>query len=175
MAENTPHPEPSDPMAEFPLPPSNYFVHLALVLSVHWNARAEKALQGYDFDMAGFRALRVVNHFGAATMGEIADYTFSDRTTLTRVVDHLVETGLMVRSKPPGDRRKVVLTLTDEGRRLFRRAREAVSRDIDTLVAGMPDGEFRAAARLVQQLVERLAESPKLSERLLWLGPLDAD
>jgi DNA-binding MarR family transcriptional regulator len=148
-------------------------MHLAMVISVHWSARAEKALAGYDFDMAAFRALRVVNHYGSATMGEMADYTYSDRTTLTRVVDHLVEIGLMERSKPPGDRRKVVLTLTPEGRRQFVRARREVSATIEELTQQLPEDEMRNAVRMQMQLIERLADTPRQLSRLLWRGGVE--
>jgi DNA-binding MarR family transcriptional regulator len=161
-----------DPAGEFPLPPEIYFLHLALVVARRSETRLEHALKATGVGLAGWRALRVVYRFGPATMGELADYSLTDRTTLTRIVDDLVEAGLMKRSKPPDDRRKVVMDLTAAGRRAAQKGLDIVSRELFDLMRDLPEGELRAADRLQQEIVTRLGESEQQVDRLLWRGDL---
>lgn len=163
--------EPTDETGEFPLHPEIYFIHLAVAISRHREAQLDAELRPLGLDLAGFRALRVVLRFGSATMGELADFTMVDRTTLTRVVDSLVEGGLMVRSKPAGDRRKVMLNLTPHGRKVLETARKVVSDNVFQLMDGLPEADVRAAVRLQQKVVQRLGVSEQLTTRLLWLPP----
>jgi len=171
MARQPEAAEPSDETGEFPLHPSIYFLHLTLAISRHREARLDLALRRLGLDLPGFRALRVVHRFGSATMGELADFTLSDRTTLTRVIDHLVDTGLVVRSKLDGDRRKVMLKLTSQGRKVYVKGRRVVGDDLMSLMSGLPEADVRAAVRLQQKIVERLGEPEQVTRRLLWLEP----
>jgi DNA-binding MarR family transcriptional regulator len=153
---------------ELPLEPEIYFLHLALVVAQRREARVERTVKPLGITVAGFRALRVCNRFGPTTMGELAEYTLTDRTTLTRVVDDLVKAGLIVRTKSAGDRRKVMLELTAAGRRLYQRAAGAVSRDLMELMRDLPQDDLMAAIRVQQAVTGRLAESEAQLERLLW-------
>ncbi|MFP4420450.1 MAG: MarR family winged helix-turn-helix transcriptional regulator [Desulfococcaceae bacterium] len=52
------------------------------------------------------------------TPSQIARRTFLSQATVTGIADRLVERGLIRRDRDLPDRRQVVLTLTDEGRKL---------------------------------------------------------
>jgi DNA-binding MarR family transcriptional regulator len=164
-----------DPTGEFPLEPAIYFQHLSLVIARRRESRLELALRPLGLSLVAFRALRVVGRFGASTMGEIADYSLTDRTTLTRVIDDLVDAGLMLRSKPAGDRRKVVLELMPEARPLLRKAVAAVARELRGLMSDVPEARLRAAIRMQQELVARLADSESQLDRLLWRTRVDPE
>jgi DNA-binding MarR family transcriptional regulator len=163
--------EPNDTAGEFPLHPAIYFLHLTHAISRYREARLDTLLRKHGADLAGFRALRALHRFSSATMGELADFTMIDRTTLTRVVDQLVENGLIGRSKFDGDRRKVVLKLTPEGRKVFAKARRVAADDVLGLMSGLPEAEVRAAVRLQAKIVARLGEPEPVTRRLLWLAP----
>jgi DNA-binding MarR family transcriptional regulator len=49
------------------------------------------------------------------TMNELSEVMFLARSTMTRVVDQLVEKGLVVREPDPSDRRLVCVRATEEG------------------------------------------------------------
>jgi DNA-binding MarR family transcriptional regulator len=158
----------ADPAGEFPLDPGLYLMHLTVVVARRRETHMEQALHECRLNPAGFRAMRVINQFGSATMGELADYTLTDRTTLTRVIDGLVTGGLLIRSTPAGDRRKVVLELTPLGASTLARAREAVGPSLLSLMNDLPEDDIRRADRLLTQIVARLADSEKQLDRLLW-------
>lgn len=60
-------------------------------------------------------ALRVVAD-GATTPSDIAAATGRHASTVTRVVDQLVELDLLARATDPDDRRQVLVSLTEDGR-----------------------------------------------------------
>ena len=55
-------------------------------------------------------------------MLDLSQRTVISRTRVSRVVDELVSAGFVARESNPDDMRSAFATLTDEGRRVFRRA-----------------------------------------------------
>ncbi len=58
--------------------------------------------------------------------GEVRDRLLVKGPTVTGLIDNLIGAGLVVRSTDPHDRRRVLVGITDKGRRLARRFRPAV-------------------------------------------------
>ncbi len=65
-------------------------------------------------------------HPEGLAMSQLADGLVTKGADTTRLVSRLVDAGYVVRSSSPGDRRKVLVSVTDEGRRAF----EAVTPEI---------------------------------------------
>jgi DNA-binding MarR family transcriptional regulator len=58
-------------------------------------------------------------------MGEIAGLLLASRSGVTRLVDRLVEAGLLARETPPDNRRVAYARLTEQGGAVLARAQEA--------------------------------------------------
>jgi DNA-binding MarR family transcriptional regulator len=91
-------------------------------------------------------------------IGDLYRHVLLSQPALSRLVDRLVERGLVRRSPDPSDGRAVRLSLTDAGRARQREVglRHGVS-VARTLNSGMSVEELRALEALCQKLV-RLAE-----------------
>ncbi len=74
------------------------------------------ALAEFELTVEHFRALRLLAAVDGATVGELAARTGTTPSSTTRLVDRLVERNLAYRRPAPGDRRSVLLTLSDTGR-----------------------------------------------------------
>jgi DNA-binding MarR family transcriptional regulator len=146
---------------------TDYVFHLFAVVSRHREARLDVALRPLGLSLARHRALSIVAGIAPCTMSELADFSAVDRTTLTRTVDQLVESGLVERATPREDRRQVVLTLTEAGRETCQRSLQAIFDVNRELASDMSDDDRRAAVRMLQTLVGRLAPDPVLRDRLL--------
>ena len=73
--------------------------------------------------------------------------------TATRMIDGLVKRGLAERKRPEGgDRRRVEITLTDEGRRLVAAKRKRIARAREEVFARLSPSERASAARLLHSL-----------------------
>lgn len=66
---------------------------------------------------AQLHALVALYRHDALNMGKLADYLLVPRQQLTKIVDALVEKGLVERSSDPRNRRYVIIVLTDAGKR----------------------------------------------------------
>jgi DNA-binding MarR family transcriptional regulator len=74
----------------------------------------------------GFGRVKVLLHLeqGPMTLRDIADANGMDAPYATVICDKLVQRGLVVRTPHPDDNRRKLVSLTKEGRRTARRARE---------------------------------------------------
>jgi DNA-binding MarR family transcriptional regulator len=92
-------------------------------------------------------------------------------STVTSVVDGLVARGLVERSADPGDRRRVVLSLTELGRRTVSTGDEVVGAALDRLLARLAPNQAETA--LVGLELLNKAMEAALDER--FGAPADAD
>jgi DNA-binding MarR family transcriptional regulator len=164
-----------DPRGEFPLDLTTYVFHLFAVVSRHREARLEALLKPLGLSLARHRALSVIVSLGRCTMSELADFCAVDRTTLTRTVDQLVESGLVERTTPAADRRQVVLSVTDAGHAACQSSLRVIFRLNRDLLAGLDEEAQRAVARGFERFLSALVPDPALLERLLLRGERRGD
>jgi DNA-binding MarR family transcriptional regulator len=157
----------SDPRGEFPLDLTTYIFHLLAVVGRHREAQLDKLLQTLGLSLSRHRALSVIATQQPLTMSELADFCAIDRTTMTRIVDQLVEAELVERATPREDRRQVLLSLTAKGAAACRESLKAIWRHNRHLLEGLDDDRQRGAARVLESFLARLVDDPALLERLL--------
>jgi len=80
---------------------------------------------------------------------------------LTRHVDRLERDGLVVRTPSPDDRRRVGLTLSDEGRRALRRVRSRRTAWLATRLAGLTEDELARVEAAIEPLSYLLTEAER--------------
>jgi len=174
MRPSAPKPSPTDnapdPKGEFPLAPAEYFFYLLFQAGRQRDLHFERALERAGLNIARWRTLAIIRRIGTCTMKELALYSTVDRTTLTRTVDQLVAQGLVERTIPPRDRRKVHLSLSPQGEAVYRQAVPLLLAGNAELLQGFSDAEIRATVRLLQSSVRRMIEDPKVADLLINFG-----
>ncbi len=102
-------------------------------------------------------ALNTVARHGPMSAGELAAHERVQPPSMTKVISHLEERGLVRRDPHPSDRRQAVISLSSAGDELLaseRRARDAwLSRQLTRLTAAE-----RARLREIVPVLEKLAE-----------------
>lgn len=99
-----------------------------------------------------------------SSMGELADMSSIDQTTLSRTVDRMVEAGWVLRLADADDMRVTRLALTPEGHALFEEIWPIVDRLNDATVADLPPGAAElmcAAMRVMCQSLDASLEAEK--------------
>ncbi len=86
------------------------------------------------------------------SMRELADLSSIDRTTLTRTVDRMQETGWVTRLADSEDLRVTRLALTAAGERLFARIWPAMERLNGAAIEGLPDGAVEMLAWTLKRM-----------------------
>jgi len=115
---------------------------------------------GHGLSMWGYAALHELAATPVRSQAVLADGLGLDRTRVIPVLDDLQERGLIRREPDPEDRRVRVLTITTDGRRLFRKVQRDVHRAEDELL-GLLGAEDRAAFVRSAAVLGRAAAGPE--------------
>jgi DNA-binding MarR family transcriptional regulator len=101
-------------------------------------------------------ALSVIVRAGPVSLANLASAEQVRPPTMSRIVDGLVEAGLITREAAPGDRRSVRIEATEEGRRLLASGQRAPRPSVDRNASGeIAESERRALARGIE-ILERV-------------------
>jgi DNA-binding MarR family transcriptional regulator len=103
---------------------------------------------------AEINALGVLADGRERTAGELAADVGSRPTTLTSVLDRLEGRGLLTRGPRPGNRRVVVLTLTEPGRAAAARIRKTITDFEYEALAALDDTAVAACRTVLRALTE---------------------
>jgi DNA-binding MarR family transcriptional regulator len=88
---------------------------LDTVPPVIWFIRREMRAFRKELSLPQFRALALVHRTPAASLSAVADHLGSSLPSASRLIQGLVEKGLMKRTGCPKDRRQLALAITDVG------------------------------------------------------------
>ena len=113
-----------------------------------------EALAPLDVNAGHHSVLRLLADEGPRSQQALAEALRIDRSTMVGLVDDLERTGRVRRGRHPEDRRAYLVELTDEGRKLLRKAERRTRAAQDDIFAPL-DAETRAEfARLMALLVD---------------------
>ena len=116
-----------------------------------FHAEVEEA--GYDLTPVQYAALATVGTHPGIDQITLAGLIAYDRTTITGVVDRLVQKGLLVRQANSRDRRVRELQITDEGRRIIHGIEPAVEAAQRMMLRGLTADEADALLRLLRKAI----------------------
>ena len=120
-------------------------------------ARRLRQEAGVDLGPSQVAALATVERRGPLSPSELAEIERIKRPTVTRIVRHLEEAGLVERVRDPADGRASILTITAEGRALLRRLRERKTAYLAKRLAAL-DAEDRRTLERAAELLEGMLE-----------------
>lgn len=121
--------------------------------------------------MSQAKLMYVVLVAGSIRMSVLAARLGVALSTISGVVDRLVDLGLVDRHDDPADRRQVLVTVTDKGAAELDRLRELNVAELQTLLRYVDDADLPALVRAVEILVAAAAravptDSPSLPTNL---------
>ena len=97
-------------------------------------------------------ALQQIAAHPDASINEIAARTFTHQSSVSVVVQRLVDARLVVKVPAQDDRRRIRLAVTAKGQRALARAPGSVQEDLVSAIANLPAADRRALARLMTTL-----------------------
>jgi DNA-binding MarR family transcriptional regulator len=112
-----------------------------------------------DLTLSEASVLSRLDRDGAAAPGELATGERVKPQAMGTTLQALEQRGLVSRAPDPGDGRRVVMTLTADGRRLLTDRRTLKTHALAEAIARLSDDERQAlaeAARLLDRLAEEL-------------------
>ncbi|MEZ0339384.1 MarR family winged helix-turn-helix transcriptional regulator [Mycobacterium sp. pV006] len=103
------------------------------------------------------RVLRAVEECegAGASVRDVADYLAVEQSTASRTVAAVVAAGLLTKTVDPGDQRRCVLLLTDEGRAALSAVTRRRRKLVAEAVADWPEDDVESLVSLLDRLTER--------------------
>ncbi len=98
---------------------TNFAPYLMNRIMGRYNAGFHEELAVLGLTTPKARALAVLSVVDAPLVGELAVYTVTEQSTLSRALDQLQADGLIRRETDPNDSRATRVSITDEGRTVF--------------------------------------------------------
>jgi DNA-binding MarR family transcriptional regulator len=114
---------------------------------------AEIADAGLDLTPVQYAALAAIKANPGLDQVTLAGLIAYDRTTITGVVDRLVQKGLVERRASRRDRRARELEITDEGRQTLRKITPAVESAQRLMLRGLSAKEGEELMRLLRKAI----------------------
>ena len=132
-------------IAEFPLH------YLAFILKQS-QASLTRALRPHGLNNQVWRVLAALSEEDGQSIGQIAELTVLDRSNLGRVLDDMQSAGLVRRTIDHGDRRAVLIWMTEAGRDRYTAARPGVLAIHGRLVNGIAEKDRHALMAMLRQM-----------------------
>jgi DNA-binding MarR family transcriptional regulator len=118
-------------------------------------------LRGTGFSAPQVWALNLIGADPGLALRTLSQRMLAHPSTVSGVVDRLVERGVVARTVDTRDRRSVCLTLTARGRRALRRCPPPIQDALRRAVAGLPSAR-RRALRLALEHLARATETDRV-------------
>lgn len=109
-------------------------------------------------------ALRLIGKQKRCAMAEIAEGINSDKASVTRVINSLVEAGWLQRINGVSDRRQVFITLTAKGSRNFSKIEKTYEQIADHFASVLEPKEQKELSRLLVKIENSLTLNNKILE-----------
>jgi DNA-binding MarR family transcriptional regulator len=114
--------------------------------------RGRDTHRGDEVGHAQFELLIELYGGGPMHAGELAEAVEASAATVSGMLDHLGEAGLIERTRSDEDRRIVVVKLTRRGRRKVEARKALWHRRWQEAMEGLGDEELRVAARVLERI-----------------------
>lgn len=108
-------------------------------------------------ERAEYLLLRTLDLNGAADICGLAERLGLDPSTAGRQVTVLADRGLVARAPAPDDRRRSIVSLTDDGRLLMEEVRRRRHEATEDLLAEWPEEDLRTLADVFERYNETVA------------------
>lgn len=113
-----------------------------------------------DLTSRQLAVLATVSHKEGLSQTDLTVFTGIDRSTLADIVRRLQSKGLLQRRRTEADARTYAVNLTDEGRRVLRRAEPLAKRIDDRLLDALPGERREQFIDTLMSIVEKLQAEP---------------
>jgi MarR family transcriptional regulator, negative regulator of the multidrug operon emrRAB len=133
-------------------------VRMAYHLQKNLRDRSNAALRKYELGDTHYMVLAIL--YGSvdetSTATELSEACNEKPANLTRVCDELAAKSLIRRNPKPGDRRAVMISLSEQGRALIERILPEVSADATAVYADFTPDELAQLASLTARVLSKL-------------------
>ena len=131
----------------------NFATYLMNRIAARYNAQMSEQISNLGLNTLKMRALAVLSIIESPLISELAVYSVTEKSTLSRALDALEEDGLAQRSVDPCDSRAVRVKITGAGRDVFDGVWPHMFEAYQALFEGIDDDERHAFIGTLKKLL----------------------
>jgi DNA-binding MarR family transcriptional regulator len=121
---------------------------------IAWFIRRNMRSHRGGLSLAQFRSLIRVNRPPAASLSDVAEHLGASLPTTSRIVQGLVDKGLLSRAGCRWDRRQITLELTAKGRDMLQTARKATQESMQAELTKLTGPQRQSVIKVMRMLRE---------------------
>jgi DNA-binding MarR family transcriptional regulator len=148
--------DPSDP--GFRLENSPFYLMAHADFKYHEDM--DKVLHKHGVSKPIYRIMTVLRERQPASIGLLAQVALTKRSTVSRIVDRMVEQGLATTEPNPDDNRITEVTLTPAGQQTLRKLTPIVGRQFHRAFEGISNREIAHLLRTLGKIGQNLSKLP---------------
>jgi DNA-binding MarR family transcriptional regulator len=119
-----------------------------------------EALKPFGQPANVYRVLIALERRGSSLIGELAEATLIDPSTLSRTVDRMEEEGLVKHGPDRADARAIVVEITEKGRRFFYDIMPVASAQYEWTIRGLSAKQLTQLQDTLKHMLANLKVSP---------------
>ena len=135
---------------------TNFAPYLMNRIMGRYNASLRDEMADLGLTTPKMRALAVLSVIEGPLIRELAVYTVTEQSTLSRALDQLTTEGLVRRETDPADSRATRLFITDTGRAAFDSLWPHMAAAQSRMFRGIPEEERRAFVGTLQKMLTNI-------------------
>jgi flavin reductase (DIM6/NTAB) family NADH-FMN oxidoreductase RutF/DNA-binding MarR family transcriptional regulator len=112
-------------------------------------------LHEHDLSMLSWRVLAALSSRDDWTIGELCAASLAKQPTISKLIDRLVQQGMVRRHDDPSDARRVLISLTEHGRATIAPVLQDAAAFNLSLLADYPPEELTRLKRLLRDMIAR--------------------
>lgn len=113
--------------------------------------------KGYEITMEQLAVLEVLMSHGDMNMTELSHATWKQNANITRIIDKLEKRKLLARKSVEGDRRAILISITDQGRQVFKNVIPIVIEVYDDVVSCISKKEETIILFALKKIINHLS------------------
>jgi len=131
---------------------TDYPMHYFAAIQRQNQLNLTRVLRDLGLSVPMWRALAALHQKDGQTIGEIAQLSVLDRSSLGRLLDDMAKDGLVEREPRADDRRAVVIRLSAHGRKTFEDSLPLAQRHYRNVLKGVSPEEFETLMRVLRRI-----------------------
>lgn len=117
------------------------------------NAIASVYSERFGLTIPGWRVMAILGRYGNLSAAELVEMTAMDKVAISRAVSQLLDQAYIDRREDTADRRRLVLNLSRQGKKIYRQIVPLARRYEQELIAGLSPAQVSELHAMIDQLL----------------------
>ncbi|WP_339760384.1 MarR family winged helix-turn-helix transcriptional regulator [uncultured Hoeflea sp.] len=135
---------------------SQYLPYLITRLSNRWQVKQDSDLRSLGIQGATMRIMSCLRAYKQLTVNEISVLSVTEQSTVSRLVEQLVTSGMAQREIDESDQRVRRVSLTSKGRKKLRETAPVVNRNYHNMTDDIDPAQLAVCVEVLQAMLKKI-------------------